>query len=143
MLQSVCFCQMARAGMSEHRVDGHREHRGLTACCSSRAAICYWFTISLIAWAILGLVGAYWRPLRAGTPQTILLAMAIGCFANWVRNRTFHCGITGPLFLIVAVLLVLSDTHIIAIGSAFMWPTVLLGSGVAFLLEWRYTSHPK
>jgi hypothetical protein len=113
------------------------------ACCSSPAAMCYWFVISLVAWAILGLVGLYWHPLSARAAQTILLAMAIGCFANWTKNRTFHCGITGPLFLIVAVLLLLSDTRIIRISDAFMWPTVLVGSGIAFLLGWRYTSHPK
>ncbi len=113
------------------------------ACCSSPAAIWYWFAISLISWAILAVVGVYWHPLRAGAAQTILLAMAIGCLANWIKNRTFHCGITGPLFLIVAVLLLLSDTQIIDIGNAFMWPTVLLGSVIAFLLEWRYTSRPK
>ena len=111
------------------------------ACCISPAAVCYWFAISLISWAILGLVGVYWHPLRAGAAQTILLAMAIGCFTNWINNRTFHCGITGPLFLIIAVLLLLSDTHIIHIGNAFVWPTVLLGSGIAFLLDWLYTSH--
>ena len=90
--------------MSEHRVDSHREHRGLTACCGSWAAICYWFAISLIAWAILGLVGAYWRPLRAGSPQTILLAMAIGCFANWGEDaRRQHyknlCALDGRIAL--------------------------------------------
>ena len=120
-----------------------KEHRNLRACCSSPAAICYWFAVSLISWGILALVGAYWRPLRGPAAQTILMAMAIGCFANWIRNRTFHCGITGPLFLIVAMLLVLSDAHIIRIGNAFMWPTVLLGSAIAFLLEWRYASHAK
>jgi hypothetical protein len=113
------------------------------ACCSSPAAICYWFVISLVSWAILGLVGHYWHPLSARAAPTILIAMAIGCFANWVKNGTFHCGITGPLFLIVAVLLLLSDTRIIHIDNAFMWPTVLVGSGIAFLLEWRYTSHSK
>lgn len=113
------------------------------ACCSSPAAICYWLAISFVSWGILSLLGIYWHPLRAGAAQTILLAMAIGCFANWSKNRTLHCGITGPLFLIIAVLLLLSNAHIIHIGDAFVWPTVLLGSGIAFFLEWRYASHAK
>jgi hypothetical protein len=103
----------------------------------------YWFAVSMVSWVILGLVELYWHPLRARGAPTILFAIAIGCFANRVESRTFHCGITGPLFLIVAVLLLLSETRIIHIGSAFTWPTILVGSGIAFLLEWLYTSHAK
>lgn len=41
------------------------EHKG--ACCSSPAAICYWFVVSLIAWGILSFVGSYWHPLQAAS----------------------------------------------------------------------------
>jgi len=105
--------------------------------------MCYWLVISLVSWAILGLVGLYWHPLRARGAPAILLAVAIGCFANWIRNRTFHCGITGPLFLVVAALLLLSETRIIHIGNAFMWPTVLVGSAIAFFLEWQLSFRSK
>jgi hypothetical protein len=77
------------------------EHKG--ACCSSPAAICYWFFASFIAWGVLSFIGIYWRPLHTLSAATILLAMAIGCVANWLSHRTLHCGITGPLFLIAAV----------------------------------------
>jgi hypothetical protein len=30
------------------------------ACCSSPAAICYWFIVSLMAWGVLSLIGIYW-----------------------------------------------------------------------------------
>ena len=59
------------------------------ACCSSPATICYWFIVSLIAWGVLSLVGIYLRPLRASSATACLFAMAIGCFANWARNRSF------------------------------------------------------
>lgn len=111
------------------------------ACCSSPAAIRYWLVVSLVSWAILGLVGIFWHPLRAPAAQTILLAIAVGCFANWSKNRTFHCGVTGPLFLSIGILLLLSDARIIHISDTFVWPTVLVGTGIAFLLEWRYTRH--
>jgi hypothetical protein len=130
------LCEMTETKFSGPEY-GQSEHRTHTACCSSPKAVCYWLAISLVSWTILGLVGMYWHPLRALGAPTILLAVAIGCFANWIKNRTFHCGITGPLFLIVAVLLLLSETRIIHIGNAFMWPTVLVGSAIAFLLEWR------
>jgi len=107
------------------------------ACCSSPAAMCYWFAVALIAWGGIALIGMYWRPLRASSAATIFLAMAIGCFANWLRNRTFHCVIAGPLFLIVGFLLLLSELNAIQVNREWLWPTVLIGIGVAYLLEWR------
>src|SRR5260370_26296813 len=83
------------------------------ACCSSPASICYWFIVSLMAWGVLSLIGIYWRPLRASSAAACLFAMAIGCLANWLRNRTLHCAITGPLFLIGGVGFPLSDVVVI------------------------------
>ena len=107
------------------------------ACCSSPASICYWLVASLLAWGVLSLIGIYWHPLHASSAATCLLAMAIGCFANWLRNRTLHCAITGPLFLIAAVVFLLSDVSMFHVNSILVWPFVLIGVAVAFLLEWR------
>ncbi len=52
------------------------EHKA--ACCSSPAAMCYWFAASLTVWGVLSLIGIYWRPLHALSASTILFAMAIG-----------------------------------------------------------------
>ena len=111
-------------------------HKG--ACCSSPAAICYWCATSLIAWGVLSLIGLYWRPLHALSPTTILLAMAIGCVANWLRNRTLHCVITAPLFLLAAIVFLMSDVNLVHVNDRLVWPFVLLGLGTAFLVEWRY-----
>ena len=108
------------------------------ACCSSPAATCYWLAASLIAWGVLSLIGIYWLPLHALSSATILFAMAIGCFANWLRHRTFHCAITGPLFLVAAVVFLLSDVSMAHVSSRLVWPFVLVGVSIAFLLEWRY-----
>ena len=112
------------------------------ACCSSPAAICYWFIVSLMAWGVLSLVGIYWRPLHASSEAACLFAMAIGCLANWVRNRSFHCAITGPLFLIGGVLFLLSGVRIIHVDTHWVWPVLLIGVGIAFLLEWFYGERP-
>lgn len=112
------------------------EHKG--ACCSSPAAICYWFIASLAAWGVLSLIGIYWHPLRGSSAASCLFAMAIGCVANWSRNRTYHCVITGPLFLTAAVLFLLSDMGMAHVNTVLVWPFVLIGVCVAFLLEWRY-----
>ena len=120
------------AGMTGH----------VKACCSSPAAICYWFIVSLMAWGVLDFVGIYWRPLHASSEATCLFAMAIGCLANWRRNRTFHCAITGPLFLIGGVAFLLSGVGVTHVNTHWVWPFVLIGVGVAFLLEFLYAHRP-
>jgi hypothetical protein len=108
------------------------------ACCSTPATICYWFISSLTAWGILTLVAIYWHPLHASSAATCLFAMAIGCSANWLRNRTFHCAITGPLFLIGGITFLLSGVRLIHLNTHWAWPIILIGVGVAFLLESLY-----
>jgi hypothetical protein len=108
------------------------------ACCSSPASICYWLAASLMAWGVLSLIGIYWRPLHASSAVTCLLAMAVGCFANWLRNRTYHCAVTGPIFLIAGVVFLFSDARIIHVNAVWVWPCVFIGVGIAFLLEWQY-----
>lgn len=109
----------------------------MKVCCSNPASICYWFIASVAAWAVLAIIGMLWHPLHAYSAATCLFAMSIGCFANAFKNRTYHCVLTGPLFLIAAILLLISDsTHI---KTGLIWAGVLVGTGAAFLLEWRYS----
>lgn len=110
------------------------------ACCSTPASMCYWLGTSVVAWGLLSLVGLYWHPLRPEGAGTIVIGMGIGCVANWVRNRTFHCGITAPLLLIAGMTFMLSDARAIHVEPRFVWPFVAIGAAVAFLLEWRYAS---
>jgi hypothetical protein len=91
----------------------------------------------LIAWGLLSFVGIYWKPFRALSATTIYLAMAAGCAANWFRNRTLHCGVTAPQFLLAGLVSLLSETHITYVDSDLVWPFVLAGVGIAFLLEWH------
>jgi hypothetical protein len=108
------------------------------ACCSSPRTLCYWFAVSAIAWGVLSLIGIYWAPLHASSAATCLFAMAIGCLANWFRNRTFHCAITGPLFLIAGLVFLLSGEHLIHASTRWVWAFVIVVVGFALLLEWRY-----
>ena len=70
--------------------------------------------------------------------DALVQCFAIGCFANWLRNRTFHCAISGPLFLIGGVMFLLSEMNVIHVNTHWVWPFVLIGVGVAFLLESLY-----
>ncbi|HEY6388025.1 MAG TPA: hypothetical protein VIX91_20295 [Candidatus Acidoferrum sp.] len=110
----------------------------LEACCSSPAAMCYWFVVSLITWGVLSLIGIYWPPLHASSAAACLFAMAFGCFANWTRNRSLHCAITGPLFLIGGIVFLLSGERLLRVSTDWVWTFVLIVTGIAFLLEWRY-----
>jgi hypothetical protein len=66
--------------------------------------------------------------------------MAIGCLANWLQNRSFHCAITGPLFLVAGVVFLLSGVRLIHLNTFWVWPLVLIGIAIAFLLEWQYAT---
>ena len=114
----------------------------MEACCTSPAAMCYWLIVSLITWGVLSLIGIFWRPLHAPSAAACLFAMAIGCFANWTRNRSFHCAITGPLFLIGGIVFLLSGERLLRVNTDWVWTFVLIGIGIAFLLEWRYAKRP-
>jgi len=116
-----------------------RKH--VEACCSSPAAMCYWLVVSLLAWGVLSLIGIYWQPLHASSAVVCLFAMAIGCFANRLRNHSFHCGITGPLFLVAGVVFLVSDLRLIYVNTRLVWSFLVIGTGIAFLLEWRYAKH--
>jgi hypothetical protein len=121
---------------------GKKEIQAVTkhakACCSSPAAIYYRFIVSLVAWGVLSLLGIYWRPLHSSSSATCLFAMASGCFANWLRNRSFHCAITGPVFVIGGGAFLFSDMRMVNVNTSWVWPFVLIGVGIAILLEWQY-----
>jgi hypothetical protein len=108
------------------------------ACCTSTAALCYWFAASLVAGGLLLLVEQAFPPSRVSASAIVVLAMGIGCVANFARNRTYHCAITGPLFLVAGLLFALSDKRILTLGHQLLWGIVLVGAGIAHLLERTY-----
>ena len=120
-----------------HLVESDRKRE---ACCSSPSSMRYWCVFSLIAWGLLSLLGVGWHPLHATSAATILFAAAIGCFANWIKNRTFHCGISAWIFLAGAVAFLLRDTGVIQIEPRFVWLFVAAGTVLSFILEWRYAT---
>jgi hypothetical protein len=117
---------------------GHRQQ----ACCSSPSSMCYWCLVSFVAWGLLSLLGTVWHPLHATSAATSLFAVAIGCFANWIKNRTFHCSITAWIFLAGGLVFLLVSIRWFHIEPRFVWPFILVGTGLAFLLEWRYATRP-
>jgi hypothetical protein len=107
-------------------------------CCSSPATLCYWFIVSLLAWALLSITAIYWHPLRMPW-AACFFAMAIGCLANWIKNRSLHCVITGPLFLVAGVAFLLAAIGVIRFKIVWVWLFVVTGIAIAFVMEWLYT----
>ena len=65
------------------------------------------------------------------------MALGLACFINYGRHRTVHCGITGPIFLIGAFAAALIESGRWAADLSVLWGVVLLGVGIACVLEWR------
>ncbi|MFI5127451.1 MAG: hypothetical protein ACHQJX_11555, partial [Candidatus Acidiferrales bacterium] len=74
--------------------------------------------------------------------QTAVLFAALGlaCAANLVRNRTFHCVITAPFFLLVALVFSLGTASVWKIHTAPIWAIVAIVVCAALLLERRFAS---
>src|SRR5690349_9287663 len=71
-------------------------------CCSSPAAMCYWFATSLIAWGVLGVARVYWSPLHWYSASTILISHRNRLHSQLAEESLVV--ITGPLFVIAATL---------------------------------------
>ena len=109
-------------------------------CCSTPFSMCYWACVSFLAWAVLSGIGIFWYPLHATSAATSLLAAGIGCAANGLRNRTFHCSITAPVFLAGGAIFLLGSIHLLQIQVKIVWLIVGVSTCLAFLLEWWFTS---
>ncbi len=107
-------------------------------CCTNSAALCFWFA----AFLVLAGVGLLLRELvPALHPHQAAIwfgAAGVACLVNFARNRTFHCAITGPLFLLVAAYLVLATTSGWAVNDGLLWASVLIVVGAGLLIERRF-----
>src|SRR5688500_2039543 len=106
-------------------------------CCTSPAAMWFWAAAFAVLYG-LGLVMRFTWPVFEPYADTLLLAaLGVACFINFGRNRTLHCGLTGPLFLVAAIVAVLIEAGIWDVGEEALWGVVLVGVALAFLVEWR------
>ncbi|HEY2472481.1 MAG TPA: hypothetical protein VGI45_32150 [Terracidiphilus sp.] len=106
-------------------------------CCTTRASIRYWAIVFVAALAPLVALSIYWRPLSAAA---VMFAAGIACVANWLRNRTYHCGISGPILLIAGVVLLLASARVIHADLNAVGIIAIAGVAVSLLLEWRYAT---
>jgi hypothetical protein len=107
------------------------------SCCTTPAAIWLWCAVFGMLFGASLLLGAIWPGLQHYGDTMILVALAAACFVNFGRNRTLHCGLTGPLFLFAAIVALLMEAGVWGVDQTVLWGVVLVGVALAFLVDRR------
>lgn len=116
---------------------------GRTCCTTTPSAMGFWIVMFGLFCGAALLAGAVWPSLRPYGAALTLTALALACAANFGRNRTLHCGLTAPLFLLAALVAFLIERGIWNIDSSILWGVVLIGVAIAGVLEWRLAADPR
>lgn len=80
----------------------------------------------------------FWLHLEAYELVVLFTALGLACFANLARNHTFHCVITAPFFILIALVIALGVRNAWAIPKGLLWAGVAIVVCAAFLLERRF-----
>jgi hypothetical protein len=112
-------------------------------CCTSPAAMWLWAAAFAVLYAMGLLMRSTWPVLEPYADTLLFAALGSACFINFGRNRTLHCGLTGPLFLIAAVVAFLMEARVWNVNEEALWGLVLVGVALAFLIEWRTVGRPR
>jgi hypothetical protein len=106
------------------------------SCCSTPSAMGFWAGAFVLLYGAAPLLASVWPALGPYGDTLILAALATACFINFSRNRTLHYGITGPIFLMGTVAAALVESGRWVADLSIVWGVVLLGVGIAFVVEW-------
>lgn len=106
-------------------------------CCLTPRAACTWAVAFFVLYG-LGLIVLHLAHAERYQETALFAAMGLACFVNFAQNRSFHCVITGPFFVLVAAALALQAYGMWNVSAAVLWPTVVIVVGIAFVLEQRF-----
>lgn len=112
------------------------------SCCTPKVGVFYLVVFATLFGASLLLVTL----LEGGEKYTnalLFTSLRLACVVNVARNRTLHCLITGPFFLLIAIALALHAAGIWRLPIPEIWPLVLIVVSTAFLIEWRFAARAK
>ena len=104
--------------------------------------MCLWAAAFVLVYGAGLFLRSFWPALQPFGDTLLLLSLSAACFVNFRRNRTLHCGITGPLFGVAAVAAALSEGGVWRFDMTIVWAIVLIGVGIAFVVEWRTVGQP-
>ena len=106
-------------------------------CCTTPAAMRYWVAAFLLLFGAALLLRTAWPPAAPYGNTAILASMALACFANYGRHRSFHCGLTGPLFAVGTVAAALVESGAVTMRMSAIWVVMIIGAVAAFIAEYR------
>ena len=92
------------------------------------------------------ILGAHWEKGRVWVWVPALMVAGISCVINAKRCGRFHCCLTGPLYLLGALAVLLSGLGVMALRWNWIFSVILGGSVLAFVPEWighKYTGRDR
>lgn len=96
----------------------------------TRAALLVW-----CAPAVLVVLGVFWAQARAALWIPSLAVMGSACVFNASRCGRRHCHVTGPLFLLAALVTSLDALSVVHVGWPWILIPTLVGTALAYGLE--------
>jgi len=89
------------------------------------------------------LVGLNWNAARPWLWIPALLVMGIGCVVNARRCGRLHCYVTGPIFLLGAIYVALSETNLVPLRLGIFLSVVFTIAMLACLAELPFGRYRK
>lgn len=114
-----------------------RRFKFFHGCCTTTSAMCFWAAMFAIVYGVALLAAGVWPTLATYGDTIILVALGTACVINFGRNRTLHCGLSGPLFLGAAIAAALIEARVWDVNMAVLWGLVAIGFGITLAIEWR------
>lgn len=111
-----------------------------SCCTTTPAAMCLWLATVAVVYGAGLLLRSASPAFRPYGDTVTLTALAAACFVNFGRNRTLHCGITGPVFMAAAIVALLGEARVWNVDEPSLWVGVLACVMLAFFVEWRMAS---
>jgi hypothetical protein len=112
-------------------------------CCTTPSATVFWAVTAAVIYGAGLVLRLIWPAARPYGDTLILVALGTACFINFGRNRTLHCGLTGPILILAAVIAALGEAGKWHVDFSVLWAVVLVGVAIAFVIEWRTVGRSK
>jgi Na+/melibiose symporter-like transporter len=121
------------------RADAPSRSRLSSCCATTPSAACFWTIAFLLTYSVTLAVRSVWPALNRFGDALLLSALGLACVLNTGRNRTYHCVLTGPLFVGGAIVAALTEAGVWHVRPGLLWSVIIVGVAAALVAEWRAT----